>query len=164
MAALRIQARIYKQSAFAASSQKTYRCQLKCYLQFCLDHKCHPVPCSQETLICYTVFLAKKMLPGSVANYLNVVRIVHVESGYDNPLCENYELAMLKRGINRVKGVPPVQKQPITLQILMSICSSVDFSKPSDLAFWQPVWLAFLVFSVNLLCFRLVRLSVLTKC
>ena len=110
MSALKVQARIYKQSAFAVSSQKTYRCQLKCFLQFCLDYHCMPLPCEQETLICYTAFLAKKMLPGTIANYLNVVRIMHMEAGYANPLGEKYELTMLKRGISRVKGVPPIQK------------------------------------------------------
>ena len=132
---LKEQARKYKQSAYATSSQKTYRCQLKCYLQFCIDYKLCPLPCAQETIICYTAFLASKMLPSSIANYLNVVRILHVEAGYKNPLYDNYELAMLKRGINRVKGVAPKQKQPITLDILLKIRSSVNFGLSSDLAF-----------------------------
>jgi integrase/recombinase XerD len=146
MAALRVQAKIYKQSAFAVSSQKTYRCQLKCFLQFCLDHECMPMPCAQETLICYTAFLAKKMLPGTISNYLNVVRIMHVEAGFANPLDGNFELTMLKRGINRVKGVPPNQKMPITLEILQKIYSGVDQSVPSELAFWATCLLGFFGF------------------
>jgi hypothetical protein len=81
-------ARMFKKSAFALSSQKTYKCQLKCYLQFCLDFKCKPLPCSQETLIVYTAFLAKRMLPTSVGNYLNAVRMLHVQSGLVNPFHE----------------------------------------------------------------------------
>jgi hypothetical protein len=146
MAALKMQAKIYKQSAFAVSSQKTYRCQLKCFLQFCMDYECMALPCTQETLICYTAFLAKKMLPGTVASYLNVVRILHVEAGFANPLDGNYELAMLKRGIKRVKGVPPVQKLPITLDILLKVHPSVDMSVPSELAFWATCLLVFFGF------------------
>jgi hypothetical protein len=126
----------FKRSAFAVSTQKTYRSQLKCYLQFCLDHRCLPLPCSQDTLICYTTFLAKKMLPTSIANYLNVVRILHVESGFSNPLSDNYELSMLKRGINRLKGVPPKQKEPITLEVLLKLYTVIDLSLPSDISFW----------------------------
>ena len=132
---LKCLARIYKQSAFATSSQKTYRSQMKCYLNFCLEFHCMPVPCSQETLICYTAFLSKKMLPGSIANYLNAVRVIHVESGHPNPLSDNYELVMLKRGIARLKGIPPKQKQPMTLDLLIRVRSSVNLILPSDLSF-----------------------------
>jgi hypothetical protein len=134
-------ARVFKQSAFTTSSQKTYRSQMKCFLQFCLDYKCVPVPCSQETLVCYTAFLSKKMLPGSIANYLNAVRIIHVESGHPNPLSDNYELSMLKRGIARIKGVPPKQKQPITLEILLKVRSSVNLVILSDLSNIKPLGL-----------------------
>jgi hypothetical protein len=137
-------ARLFKKSAFAASSQKTYKCQLKIFLQFCLDFKCMPLPCSQETLIVYTAFLAKKMLPSSVGNYLNVVRMLHVEAGFANPLADSYELSMLKRGINRLKGVPPNQKLPITVEILLKLYPFVNLSVPSDLSFWAVCILGFL--------------------
>ena len=143
---LREQARKYKQSAYATSTQKTYRCQLKCYLQFCIDFKLCPLPCKQETIICYTAFLASKMLPSSIANYLNIVRILHVEAGFSNPLAENFELTMLKRGIGRVKGVAPKQKHPITLEILLKIRSSVNFALPFDLAFWAVCVIGFFGF------------------
>jgi hypothetical protein len=133
---LKSEARSYKKSAFATTTQKTYRCQLKCFLNFCLDHKCKALPASQDTLLCYIAFLARKMVPSSIACYLNVVRILHVEAGFSNPLEGNYELAMVKRGIRREKGVPPNQKEPISLLILARIHATLDLASPADLAFW----------------------------
>ena len=99
--------RRFKKSAFALSTQKMYKSQLSSYLQFCLEFKCSPLPASQSTLLCYTAFLARRLLPTSIPNYLNVVRLLHLESGYKNPLEGNFELTLLKKGINRQLGVPP---------------------------------------------------------
>ena len=139
---LKSEARGFKKSAFATTTQKTYRCQLKCFLQFCLEHKCVALPVSPDTMLCYVAFLARKMVPTSIACYLNVVRILHVEAGYSNPL-ESYELAMVKRGIKREKGLPPNQKEPITLAILARVHASLDFASPADLAFWACCLLGF---------------------
>jgi hypothetical protein len=108
----------FKRKAYALSTQKTYRSQLRRFFQFCLDFKCIPIPASQETLLCYTAYLARSLSASSIPKYLNVVRLLHVEAGLINPLEGNFELNMLKRGIRRVKGTPPVQKAPITFEIL----------------------------------------------
>jgi hypothetical protein len=140
------EARDFKKSSFALSTQKTYRSQLRRYLQFCLDFECCPMPASQETLICYTAFLARSLSAASIPNYLNVVRLLHVEAGVSNPLEGNFELQMLKRGIKRVKGVPPCQKQPITIEILRKMFLYLDCAKPADLAFWSAALVAFFGF------------------
>ena len=54
------------------------------------------MPASQDTLKCYDVaFLAKSLNPSSLAGYLNVVRIMHVNAGYPNPLKDYFEIAMI---------------------------------------------------------------------
>ena len=63
----------FKKNAFALSTQKTYKSQLSSFLQFCLEYKCALLPVSQSTLLCYTAFLARRLLPTSISNYLNVV-------------------------------------------------------------------------------------------
>ena len=65
--------RSFKKKAFALATQKTYKCQLSYFLQFCLEYKCSPLPVSQSTLLCYTAFLARQLLPKSIPNYLNVI-------------------------------------------------------------------------------------------
>ena len=136
----------YKRSAYALSTQKTYRSQLRRYLQFCLDFDCSPMPASQQTLVSYTAYLARSLSASSIPNYLNVVRILHLESGLCNPLEGNFELNMLKQGIKRVKGVPPRQKAPITVDILCKMYKLLDLTKPSDLSFWAIALIAFFGF------------------
>jgi hypothetical protein len=87
-------------------------------------------------------FLARSLNPASILGYMNVIRILHVESGFENPLQNNWELKLLHRGIARMLGVPPKQKLPITIEILLDISRSVG-DHPSDVAFWCACLLAF---------------------
>jgi hypothetical protein len=111
-------ARAYKRSAYADSTKRTYRSQLACFFKFCIEYGKVPIPVEQSTLVAYVAYLAVKLLPTSIPGYLNVICLLHVEAGLPNPLCENWEITLLKWGINRLKGQPPQQKLPITIAIL----------------------------------------------
>jgi hypothetical protein len=87
---LKLEASSYKGSVFALATQKTYKSQLRSYFNFCLEYDCVPVPASQETLVCYMTCLARRLLPSSIPNYMNVIRLLHLEAGLKNPLCENF--------------------------------------------------------------------------
>jgi hypothetical protein len=139
---LRTEANAFKQAAYADSTKKTYRSQTKCFLNFCFKYGHVPVPASQETLCFYMSFLARTLNPASIPGYMNVIRILHVESGFDNPLQNNWELKLLHRGISRMLGVPPKQKLPITVEILLDIAKYIG-DHPSDAAFWCACLLAF---------------------
>ena len=105
-----------------------------------------PIPASQDTLKCYVAHLARTLLPTSVNVYLNIIRILHEEAGLVNPLSANYELAMVKRGLLRARGVPPKQKAPMTVEILLSLYKTVDFSLSSEKAFWCALLVGFFGF------------------
>jgi hypothetical protein len=105
-----------------------------------------PVPASQETIVCYVAHLARTLAPVSVGIYLNVVRILHEESGVSNPLRDNYELLMIKRGLRRLKGLPPKQKAPMTIAILLKLHSTIDFSLSVEKAFWATILIGFFGF------------------
>jgi hypothetical protein len=143
---LKLEARGYKKSAYALSTQRTYRSQLKRFLEFCIKFDCCAVPASQETILCYTVYLARSLNANSIPNYLNVIRLLHLEAGFDNPLLDHFELLMLKRGIKREKGVAPKKKLPLTVDLLRRIHDLLDFSSPADLSFWAAALIAFFVF------------------
>jgi hypothetical protein len=143
---LKSEAQVFKRSAFALSTQKTYRSQLRKFFKFCIEYSRSPLPVSQETLICYTAFLARSLLPTSIPQYLNVIRIFHLEAGHENPLAQSFELNLLKRGIKREKGVPPKQKSPITISILRRFFAVIDLDNPADLSFWAVCTLGFFGF------------------
>jgi integrase len=139
-------AKEYKRSAYADSTKKTYRSQLSSFFKFCLEHNKIPIPVEQCTLVAYVAHLANRLLPASIPGYLNVIRLLHVEAGLKNPLSENLELALLKRGINRLKGQPPHQKLPITPAILCVIYGLLNMDLPSDAAFWLALLIGFFGF------------------
>ena len=51
--------------------------------------KISPVPLSQENLGRYIAFLSRRLCFNSVKQYLNIVRLMHLESGFQNPLEKN---------------------------------------------------------------------------
>jgi hypothetical protein len=129
------EAKVFKSFAFASSTKKAYRTHMITFLRFCIYYGVAPVPVEQSTMACYVAHLARTMAPSSINIYLNIIRIMHEESGLVNPLKENYEVMMIKRGVNRVKGCPPKQKAPVTVDILIDLFQGLDLSKNSEKAF-----------------------------
>jgi hypothetical protein len=105
------------------------------------------VPADNDTLTCYVAFLARSISASSISGYLNIIRILHLDAGLPNPLENNWEVQMVKRGVSRLKGVPAKQKLPITVQILREVFEGLDhFSSPLDIAFWAACLVAFFGF------------------
>ena len=86
------------QAFFAQSTAATYKSQLRAYFRFCLYFGYRPVPCSSHNLLRYVVFLARTLAASSIACYLNVVRILHLQRGFPNPLQDT-----LMRGTKRLR-------------------------------------------------------------
>jgi hypothetical protein len=117
----------YRRAAYAESTKASYRSQLNSYLKFCSQYNFVPVPIEAHNLLRYMVRLANTQRPNYVRQYLNIVRLLHLESGHPNPLENNWQSRTLLNGIKRVKGDLVNQKLPITVQILKSIHSVLDF-------------------------------------
>jgi hypothetical protein len=134
----------YKCSTYAKTTQSVYRTHLRTYFRFCCFFGCTPVPAERETVCCYAAFLARSLSPSSIGGYLNILRVLHLDAGLPNPLENNWELALIRRGIERQKGVPPKQKLPITLAILREIFARLDHCSSSlDKSFWAACLIAF---------------------
>ena len=112
--------------SFAKSTQAAYKTHLKTYLRFCCFYGCVAVPADQETLCCYVAFLARSLSPSSISGYLNIIRILHLDAGLANPLMDNWQLQLVKRGVTRLKGVPVKQKLPITIEMLRDFFPLLD--------------------------------------
>jgi hypothetical protein len=90
------EARAYKSLSFAPSTKSAYRTHLMTFLRFCFYYDVTPVPVQMEVLSCYVAHLARTMSPSSISVYLNIVRIIHLEAGHENPLSDNFDLQMIK--------------------------------------------------------------------
>ena len=57
---------------------------------------------------------------------MNIIRVLHLDAGLPNPLQNDWEFQMIKRGVARLNGVPVRQKLPITIDILRGIFGLLD--------------------------------------
>ena len=131
---------------FAASTSRTYKSQLRAYLRFCLYFGYTIIPASSYTILRYIVFLANSLAPQSIPNYLNIIRIIHLQPGYKNPLEDDFlhfSYHQLLRRIKRLIGCKVKQKLPITPEILIRMYSQLDMSLPADAMFWSICLIAF---------------------
>ena len=89
---------------FAPSTRLTYASQHKLYQHFCVLGGINPVPLSQENACRYIAFLSKQLAYTSIKQYINVVRIMHLEAGHANPFQGSWHIEMLLKGTQRVLG------------------------------------------------------------
>jgi hypothetical protein len=142
---LRSEARRYRGAAYAETTKRTYKTQVNSYIKFCLKYSFVPVPATQGTLSLYMAFLAKTLAASSIPGYMNAIRLLHLEGFFSNPIAGNWELGLMKKGICRLKGRPPKQKAPITVQVLVTLYRTLS-DTPLDRAFWAAALVAFYVF------------------
>ena len=133
----------YRSKTFAENTKKSYTCHKKSYIEFCLKFGYRAVPVKHEVLCRYTVFLARRLAVSSIKKYLNIIRLMHLELGFSNPLKENWFLDSVLKGISREKGTMVKRKLPITPQILLKIRSFLNLDNVQDSMFWAASLVAF---------------------
>ncbi|XP_035676227.1 integrase/recombinase xerD homolog [Branchiostoma floridae] len=138
--------RYYRAGTYAESTKATYRSQRRAYLRFCLYHQYTPVPANPKTISRYAVFLARTLQYSSIVNYINIIRILHQEAGYGNPMQDNWLLQTTLRGIRRINGASVKQKLPITPDVLRAIHERLDLDQTQDVVFWAACTVAFFSF------------------
>lgn len=96
------------------------------------------------------VFLARTLSATSIPCYLNVVCILHLQHGFNNPLQEplfKFQKDLLMRGVKRINSNAVRQKLPITPDILRKLHGQLDLITNSlDATFWAACVIAFFSF------------------
>lgn len=98
---------------------------------------------TQVVLCRYAAYLARRLAVSSIRQYLNIIRLLHLEGGFPNPLSNNWVLTSILKGIARLKGTSVSRKLPITPVLLLGIRDQLNFSKPVDIVFWAICLLLF---------------------
>lgn len=140
----------YRGQAFAASTKKTYQSHLKSYLVFCEELNIAPVPVSDFTVARYAAYLARRLKPSSVKQYLNNVRLLHLECNLPNPCEDSWYLKTTMKGIEKSKGTDVCRKTPVTPALLLRMREKLDMCKTVDCVFWA---------ACLVMCFGLLRKS-----
>ena len=112
-------------------------------MEYCRQTGQVAVPVSDIGLQRYVAYLAGKLSYVSIGKYLNIINILHRESGRQNPLEDNWVVKAILRGVKRDKGAPSVTKLPITPDILLGFRSQLDLSQPRDIILWAACLVAF---------------------
>ena len=126
------------QQTFASNTKKGYRTHRNAYFPFC--NSIWDIP--QFLLLhglsayVYTSFLARSLKYNSVKHYPNILRILHLEWGFPNPLLDNFYLRCVLQGMRRELGDAVNRKLPITPALLRSILSHFDMSVSVDIVIW----------------------------
>ena len=133
----------FKSLAYAVSTQKTYKSQRETYLLFCKALGYTPVPASTQTLCRFAALLARTHRYSSIKQYLNIVRILHLEWDLPNPLSGNFQLDSVLKGIRRAIGDKVNRKAPIDPQMLIAILTQLDMDNKCHCAVWAACLLMF---------------------
>ena len=137
----------YRANSFSANTSKTYSTQRSAFLKFCAHMRIMLVPLSQENLGRYVAYLSRRLCFTSVRQYLNIVRLMHLEANFPNPLEKNWYVASILKGVRRVKGDASVQKLPITPDILRRVfVVTLDLHSSLDRTFWATCLVGFFSF------------------
>ena len=141
-----MEVRKFRKQAYTTSTKATYKSQLRAYLTFCVYYGYRPLPAFTITLSRYVAFLARSLSASSIPAYLNIVRILHLEHGLDDPTKNNFHLAITLRGIRRCKGLTVSQKKPMTPNMLLSIKKHLNLQTQFMLTSGLSAWYIFLVY------------------
>lgn len=101
------------------------------------------MPISTNNLCRYAAYLARTRCYNTVHEYLNTVRILHLEQGCSNPLASNFQLTSVLQGIKRQKGHKPNYKLPICTDHLAKLREQLDLCNVYDAQFWCALLVCF---------------------
>ena len=133
----------YITNTFAPTTKRTYATHRDSYLAFCNMMGYCAVPASTHTICRYAALLARSLSYNSVIQYMNIIRIMHLEAGFKNPLTDNFQLKCTLQGFRRTLGDPVSPKLPMTPAILRKIVTHLDLATSQDAGIWGAALLMF---------------------
>lgn len=135
-------AAFFRSQAFALNTKRSYSTHLRSYLEFCAFTGLPPLPISALSATRYIAYLSPRLQFSSITKYLNIIRLLCLESDQPNPL-PSWPVTAVLRGVKRVKGDTRHWKLPITPHILLRIRGQVHSHQPMDVTLWACYTTAF---------------------
>lgn len=133
----------YRAATYSNSTKRSYSTHMKRYFDFCAQVGKPPVPASPKTIAQYAAYLARSIISSSVRQYMNIIRLLHLEAGLPNPMADNWYIRSTLTGIDRLIGKPATRRTPVHPTLLMSVCHYLDMSVIVDSMFWAASLLMF---------------------
>ena len=132
-----------KTLVFATNTRKSYSTALLCYLKFCTEYGLPALPATPTNIGRYIAYLNLSKSPTSTAQYLTVIRLLHLECGLDHPFQDNHHVSSLLKAIKRDKGCEQNYKLTLTTKDLSAILYHLDLGRPLDAQLWSLILACF---------------------
>lgn len=107
-----------------------------CETEHCEDLNNVPIPVSDLTLANYAGYLAHRLKPASVKQYLNIFSILHIECNFSNPCANPWYLETTIKRIENCKGTEVQRNPPVTPEMLLNVRENLILTKSVDSIFW----------------------------
>ena len=88
------------------------------------------------TVAQYAACLARCLKPGSVTQYLNISRVLHLECGHPHPYKASWYVKTTLKGVEKCNGCPPERTKPMISEVLLAVRRGLHFSNVKDCVFW----------------------------
>lgn len=128
--------------AFAHNTKRSYSTHLNSYLEFCSLTGLPPFPISAQQATRYIAHLSQRLKYTSITKYINILRLLCLETEQPNPLV-TWSVTSVLRGVRRVKGDQRDSKLPITPHMLLRIRSFLKLNQPLHCTLWAAYLTAF---------------------
>ena len=141
----------YLSNGLAPSTRRVYCSAQRQFIDFCtLDGSVNSngslLPASEQTLMHFCSHLADPLHHSSVKVYLSVIRSLHIDQGFPDPLVNCLQLQRLLQGIKRHQGSSLPQRQPVTDNLMRIIQRSLDAHNSEHIMLWAACCLGFFGF------------------
>jgi integrase len=143
---LRLEARNSRLTAYAVGTQSNLRAHWKAYFMFCIYFGLQPVPASTQVLCLFGQFLARSFKSiTSIRAYISGVKTLHLFLDIPLDLEPAFILSLTLKGIAKTLRHFPLQKLPVTPDILVRLFEQLDPKSQFHSAIWCCFIFAFLL-------------------
>lgn len=136
------------QRTFAPSTAQQIRKEAFYFIRFCALHGLSHMTFARDelTFMRYVAWLSHTCTHDTVSNYLHGIRVLYQQRGLGHPFTDMPFLAMLRRGLRRLKGGAVRKKRPITPAMLRAWRLLMNAADPAHKALWACMLVAFFGF------------------
>lgn len=129
---------------FVENTKRAYKVHRKSYIDFCNNTGSEPVPAATTTVCQYIVYLSDRLCFNSIKQYINIVKLMHLDHRLADPL-NAPRIQWFLQGLKRFMGCGVTRKSPITPQLLgdTDIYSTLDKNSLLDTGLWAACVVSF---------------------
>jgi len=110
----------YARANRAQNTMRAYRAAWRAFAAWCEAEGRPALPADALAVADYLAHAAQKRKPSTLAVHVAAIRAAHKAAGHPDPTADERARAVL-RGIRRVHGQPPAQREPLTLDDLRAM-------------------------------------------